>query len=299
MFVVALFISICNSADIAFIVTSKTGDHYFKMVSSPERVGVGSCFKVSAKNQDLQLWRTSGWFSNVLFLSQDCQYLIRGERDRIFIYQQGELLLEKTFAELSQPNRLYVDIKNSQFEANQWFKLVFTNGAQARLPLLASTEKQTDSTQSASIKKPTRQHLETVLPVNSKKVSKTASKTVAITTHTTAQTATPKTAAKSSHRTTPTPASPTSAPSTMTSIINPAEESPQPQSGQQLPEEIWRCEVTALLKGTAKSRTIAQQGPAQEVALDRAMAYCEGVLGVGSKNPLGFCKLSDCFQKQP
>ena len=57
---------------------------------------------------------------------------------------------------------------------------------------------------------------------------------------------------------------------------------------------LWQCAVRIEARTSLDGRRIVQQGPDEATALDRAMALCEGAVGVGSRRPLGTCIPASC-----
>ncbi|XOV88183.1 MAG: hypothetical protein ACFHX7_25030 [Pseudomonadota bacterium] len=74
------------------------------------------------------------------------------------------------------------------------------------------------------------------------------------------------------------------------------------QTGPQpvLPAVVHECEVTAVLR-SGRRVSLVQQGPSPEVAMDRAQAMCEGMVGAGSRSPAGTCEQQGCqeLETQP
>lgn len=86
-FHVLLMFNICLFADKdvepeAYIKTTEDGKHYFKMVPMGKGNGEGILFKVNsaypiAQNADSIIWKTTGWYSRFVYLSDDIKYLVR------------------------------------------------------------------------------------------------------------------------------------------------------------------------------------------------------------------------------
>ncbi len=90
----------------SYITASERGQFYFKMVPDPSydrEKGAGICFEVIAGETDKILWKTAGWYSLQVYLSEDGEYLARmGHWPRgqdvspedlaVAFYKKGELL---------------------------------------------------------------------------------------------------------------------------------------------------------------------------------------------------------------
>lgn len=113
VFAVVLLICSLSWADseappYAYVVVADGGRFYFKMVPDPKDKydrdkGSGTAFAVNGNGQDKVLWKTSGWYSFVTYISRDGKYLVRignwprrdgpsEEHLGIAFYKEGKLL---------------------------------------------------------------------------------------------------------------------------------------------------------------------------------------------------------------
>lgn len=69
------------------ITASSQGNHFFKMVAQKkhfdgkkfviDREAYGVCYKVNKEGDLKEVWKTKGWYSSEVFLSNDGKYLVR------------------------------------------------------------------------------------------------------------------------------------------------------------------------------------------------------------------------------
>jgi hypothetical protein len=87
-----------------YVTTSESKAYYFKMIPGIYYKGkTGICYEATANDADRILWKTNGWYSYKVYLSNDSRYLVRagnwpsGEKlsDQhlaIAFYKEGKLL---------------------------------------------------------------------------------------------------------------------------------------------------------------------------------------------------------------
>lgn len=90
-----------------YTTTTENGHFYFKMIPDSSyddtNKGTGTCFEVTGGETDKILWKTTGWYSYQVFLSEDGVYLVRmgnwarghevsAEDLAVAFYKNGELI---------------------------------------------------------------------------------------------------------------------------------------------------------------------------------------------------------------
>lgn len=53
--------------------SSHSGWHVFKMIPN----GLGVCYRIEQDGEFVEIWRTEGWYSSNVFLSNNGKYLVR------------------------------------------------------------------------------------------------------------------------------------------------------------------------------------------------------------------------------
>jgi len=258
---------------------------------------VGTAYRVLPGDRDEVLWRTSGWFSKQVFLSPDGTRLVRVEEDIMYLYENGRLMASRTAESTSLGRKFLISESRSGFSADsQDFHLFTSSGnseifaltveaaAQSELVGLRTIARRVEST--VSYDRSVRNYAE--VQVNVEGQNRRSRSTVAN-----------SVPGKQSA-------------STLISVQSRGDDVRKQGSAtvpQQavpvsvdLPDEheIYECRVEASLYASAtrkkitSTRQIHQSGGSEEMAADRAMAYCEGVVGAGSKTPRGKCDLREC-----
>jgi len=90
-----------------YVVAAPEGKYYFKMIPNEDYMDLynsrGILYKVSPKEEDEIVWRTSGWYANSVYISANGMYLVRmgnwagGEKPSdddlaIAFYKNGKLI---------------------------------------------------------------------------------------------------------------------------------------------------------------------------------------------------------------
>ena len=96
-----------------YIVTSAHGGVYFRMVPRPGRSsdGFGIAYRIRDDGSDEELWRTQGWYSTEVFLSNDGEFLVamgpwnggtepRKEDLAVAFYREGKVIKHYSTADL-------------------------------------------------------------------------------------------------------------------------------------------------------------------------------------------------------
>lgn len=150
--VVSLLLSQSSRADeervpYSFTVASQSGQYYFKMLPAKRewqenkyvitREAFGVAYTIDEDGNFKELWRTSGWYSFELFLSEDGQYLVRmgpwngghepkKEDIAVAFYKNGKLLKEYSVVDLVK------DKSKIQATVSHYFWLDKSPGSEAK-----------------------------------------------------------------------------------------------------------------------------------------------------------------------
>ena len=107
-----------------YVVTVGEGKVYFRMFPRPRAGnhsdGYGVAYRVRNNGSDEVLWRTQGWYSTEVFLSDDGYFLVaigpwnggsqpRKEDLALSFYSDGKLIKQYSTADLVRTGRKYVD----------------------------------------------------------------------------------------------------------------------------------------------------------------------------------------------
>lgn len=98
----------------SYVATTLTGRYYFKMIPEngyDREKGKGICYEVKSDGTDKKIWKTKGWYSFKVYLSNDGKYLIRmgnwsrgqelSDKDlAVAFYKEGKLLKEYSTKDL-------------------------------------------------------------------------------------------------------------------------------------------------------------------------------------------------------
>jgi hypothetical protein len=321
LFYFLTFVPRLTAADIVFVTVSAKGDYYFKMsasgpaISAMERSEMeGIAFRAKSGDRDEVLWRTSGWFADNVFLSSDGTKLVRVEEDMMYLYENGLELASRPAKSTSLGDRILIDARRSGFTADERdFRLVTATGkteifslsveqlsvAQKGKPALAGLKTIAQRVESTvSYERSVRNYAE--VQVNVEGQNRRSGLTLA-------NSIPGKQSASTSigvqNRAVTNSTEPLRAESSSAKVI-----SQQPVHGSSDPiisHGMVECRVEAQLYASAtrekvtSTRQVHQSGSSRLMALDRAMAYCEGVVGAGSNLPRGRCVPRDCTDQNP
>jgi len=296
-------------AEVVFIKATAKGDFYFKMSAKSEaqRPGAGevgssdgmngTAYRVRSGDRDEVLWRTSGWFSDNVFLSPTGTRLVRVEEDMMYLYQNGRQVASRSAGSTSLGDRFRVDTRRSGFSMDEKdFHLVTSSGRSEIFSLrpkaagasnssgLRTLAKRVEST--VSYDRTVRNYAE--VQVNVQGQSRRSGSTVAnsVSSKQSASTLigvkiTGDTGSERAVSREPDPI--------LAKSINPVDVA-----------GMYECRVevklyaSATRKKVTSTRQIHQSGASEDTAADRAMAYCEGIVGAGSKTPRGRCEPREC-----
>ena len=89
-----------------YVTTAEYSRYYFKMIPSDQydrEKGSGICYEATVDNKDKVLWKSNGWYSFEVYLSNDGMYLVRmgnwprghelsAQHLAIAFYKEGKLL---------------------------------------------------------------------------------------------------------------------------------------------------------------------------------------------------------------
>lgn len=321
------------AADIVFVTATAKGDYYFKMSASGRSMSKmeGTAFRVKAGDRDEVLWRTTGWFADTVFLSPDGTKLVRVEEDMMYLYENGLVLASRSAKSTSLGDRIIIDASRSGFSADERdFRLVTASGKTEIFSL--SDEKLSD--EKLSLEQPSIERKGKPGLVGLKTVAQRVESTVSYDrsvrnyaevrvnvdgqnrgSRSTVENSVSGRQSASTLIGVQTTADTDSVNTSKQAYTPAAEHREDPQHAQQ-PQQaqqqvhgasdpiknhgVFECRVEAKLYASAtrkkvtSTRQIHQSGSTQEIAADRAMAYCEGVVGAGSKLPRGRCELREC-----
>ena len=115
-----------------YVVATSDGAYFFKMSPDPEAPddrdkGFGYAFKPEVGRDNVQLWSTSGWYADQVFLARDGKHLVRlGNWPRgsepskadlaVGFYESGQLLKSYSTAELIRdPSRVPRTVSHYSF----------------------------------------------------------------------------------------------------------------------------------------------------------------------------------------
>ncbi|MFT4713790.1 MAG: hypothetical protein ACI8W1_002283 [Candidatus Azotimanducaceae bacterium] len=321
LFYFLTFVPRLTAADIAFVTVSAKGDYYFKMSASgrtmPAMEGPkmeGIAFRAKSGDRDEVLWRTSGWFADNLFLSSDGTTLVRVEEDMMYLYKNGLELASRPAKSTSLGDRILIDARRSGFIADERdFRLVtaagkteifslsveqlsFQQQGKSELAGLKTIAQGVEST--VSYERSVRNYAEVQVNVegqnrrsrstvtNSIPGKQSASTCVGVQNRVDTNSSEPLRAESSSSKVT---------------IQQPVHGTSDPF----ISHGMFECRVEAQLYASAtrekvtSTRQVHQSGSTRAMALDRAMAYCEGVVGAGSNLPRGRCVPRECTDQNP
>jgi len=88
----------------AYVTASARGKYYFKMVPTRNsKQGLGTLFEVNPNGEDKVIWKTEGWYSFAVYISENGEYLVRinvlphghelsDDHLAIAFYKKGELI---------------------------------------------------------------------------------------------------------------------------------------------------------------------------------------------------------------
>lgn len=96
-----------------YVTSSEYGRYYFKMLPKNKEIkqDTGICYRVTPTNEDIILWKTSGWYSHNVYLDNTGKYLVRTdnwgegrsftENDlAVAFYENGNLIKKYSIKEL-------------------------------------------------------------------------------------------------------------------------------------------------------------------------------------------------------
>ena len=304
------------AADIAFIKSAANGAYYFKMSATGAALDQmeGAAFKVTPGDRDEVLWRTAGWFSDNIFLTSDGSKLVRIEEDKMYLYESGKEVASRPAGSTSLGQHLQINAARSGFRSNERdFLLVTASGKSEIFSLEINSNESSKSVglhtiarrveSTVSYDKSVRNYAEVRVKVEGQNRSSRSTVANSVSAKQSASTligVQTRDRTKVSEPASGKPAAATIAQKAMSD--NPVS---VPNVVQQVSDPItntgkYECRVEAQLfasatrKKVTSRRQIHQSGATEEMATDRAMAYCEGVVGAGSRMPRGRCELREC-----
>lgn len=253
----------------AYVVSSFDGRFYFKMV--PSGGGVGRAYEV-APGEDLMLWQTQGWYAEDVILSLDGRHVASLSGGQLRVYtvdgprMVGQVAGDQTLAQLARSGLVLIDDDGSRETirfGEQDVSATYARKVSSLNQLLPQAGDTVQATRPASASGVVPGSASVTTPV-----SDMANPGVAVA---------PQSLADRPSLQSPAPAAPS-----------------RIESRSVIPAEVWSCEVIVRASGSLDGQVLRQRGPLRAVALDRAQALCEGVVGTGSRNPLGICEAGNC-----